>query len=295
MKINLSKVKAIGTGLLRPEGVMAADDGTIYTADARGRCSRIERNGRTSFFGDLEGLPNGLCLDKDGNCIIANIGNGQVQSLALDGSHKVLMTEADGKRMFTPNFPFIDSQNRLWVSNSTEHEDLDAALQGPLPDGCVVLIENGQARIVAEGICFANGLTLDVDEKYLYVAETMEKRILRYQIAHDGFLSGREVYGPNILGALGYPDGIAFDEAGNLWITFPSWNAVGYLTPGQKLVMVLEDPEGKILRRPTNICFGGEGRKTAFIGSLGGTSIPYFEVQFPGMRLIHQKSQPIQR
>ncbi len=290
MKIDLSKVKTIGSGLLRPEGVMAADDGTIYAADGRGQCARIEKNGNTTFFGQLDGLPNGLCLDKDGNCIVANIGNGQVQSLSPDGRHKVLMTEADGKQMFTPNFPFIDLQNRLWVSNSTDHEDLDAALQGPVPDGSVVLIENGQARIVAGGICFANGLTPDADEKYLYVAETMKRRILRYQIARDGSLSGMEVYGPNILGTLGYPDGIAFDEAGNLWITFPSWNAVGYLTPRQELVMVLEDPDGKILRRPTNICFGWEERKTAFIGSLGGTSIPYFQVQFPGMRLIHQKS-----
>jgi gluconolactonase len=289
MKMDLSKVKTIGTGILRPEGVMTADDGTIYTADGRGQCARIEKSGKTSFFGELEGLPNGLCLDREGNCIVANIGNGQVQSLSPEGKHKVLMTEADGKRMVTPNFPFVDSKNRLWVSNSTDHEDLSAALQGPVPDGSIVLVEQDKSRIVSGGICFANGLTPDADEKFLYVAETMKRRILRYAIAQDGSLSGREVYGPDILGALGYPDGIAFDEAANLWITFPSWNTVGYLTPQQELIMFLEDPERKILRRPTNICFGWAGRKTAFIGSLEGTSIPYFEVPFPGMRLIHQK------
>lgn len=288
--MDLSKVKTIGSGLVRPEGVMAADDGTIYAADGRGQCACIEKNGKTVFSGNLGGLPNGLCLDSEGNCIVANIGNGQVQSLSPGGRHKVLMTEADGKRMGTPNFPFIDSKNRLWVSNSTDLEDLGAALQRPVPDGSIVLLEKDRPRIVSGGICFANGLTLDAEEKYLYVAETMERRILRYQIADDGSLSGREVYGPAILGTLGYPDGIAFDEAGNLWITFPSWNAVGYLTPRQELIMVLEDPEGKIIRRPTNICFGWEGRKTAFLGSLEGTTIPYFEVPFPGMRLIHQKN-----
>jgi sugar lactone lactonase YvrE len=289
MKIELSQMKTVGNGLVRPEGVMAADDGTIYTTDGRGQCARIAEKGETTFLGDLGGLPNGLCLDKKGNCIVANIGNGQVQSLLPAGSHKVLMTEADGKRMLTPNFPFIDSKNRLWVSNSTDHEDLNAALQGAVPDGSLVLIENGRSSIVAEGICFANGLTTDADETYLYVAETMKRRILRFKMAGDGSLSGGEVYGPDDLGSLGYPDGIAFDEAGNLWITFPAWNAVGYLASDQVLHMVLEDPERKVLRRPTNICFGWEGRKTAFIGSLEGTSIPYFEVPFPGMRLIHQK------
>ncbi len=287
--MDLTKVKTIGTGLVRPEGVMAAADGTIYAADGRGQCARIEKNGNTVFFGDLGGLPNGLCLDSEGNCIVANIGNGQVQSLSPGGRHTVLMTEAEGKRMGTPNFPFVDSHYRLWVSNSTSHEDLGSALQRPFPDGSIVLVEKDRSRIVNGGICFANGLTLDAEEKYLYVAETMERRILRYSIADDGSLSGREVYGPDVLGTLGYPDGIAFDEAGHLWITFPSWNAVGYLTLRQELVMVLEDREGRILRRPTNICFGWEGRKTAFLGSLEGTTIPYFEVPFPGMRLVHQK------
>jgi sugar lactone lactonase YvrE len=289
MRIELSKVKTIGNGLLRPEGVMVADDGAIYTTDGRGQCSRIDRYGKTTFFGELGGLPNGVCLDIDGNCIVANIGNGELQSLSPDGGHKVLMTEAEGKRMYTPNFPFIDSQNRLWVSNSTDHEDLNVALQRYIPDGSVVLIQEGKPRILTGGICFANGLTLDADEKFLYLAETIKRRILRYAIASDGTLSKPEIYGPDFLGKQGFPDGIAFDEAGNLWITFPGWNAIGYLTPQRELVIACEDPEGRILKRPTNICFGWEGRKTAFIGSLDGTTIPYFEIPYPGMRLIHQK------
>ena len=89
-------------------------------------------------------------------------------------------------------------------------------------------------------------------------------------------------------GCIGYPDGIAFDEVGNLWVTFPAWNAVGLITPEGELVIVLEDPQGLILRRPSNICFGWENLETAFIGSLDGTSIPNFRAPYPGMKLIHQ-------
>ena len=105
-------------------------------------------------------------------------------------------------------------------------------------------------------------------------------------------MTDREIYGPTKLGRYGFPDGIAFDEAGNLWITFPARNAVGYITPNGSLEMVLEDPERKVLKRPTNICFGWEGRRTAFLGSLDGTNIPYFEVPHPGMKLVHQKPYP---
>ena len=288
MKIELDQVQTIGTGILRPEGVMALDDGAILTADGRGCCARIARDGATSLYGDVEGVPNGICIDARGNCIIANIGNGQVQSLAPDGTHQVLLTEAEGRPITSPNFPYIDSKDRLWVSNSTARFDVNAALASPGPDGSVVLVENGAGRIVADGLSFANGLTLDQNEDYLYVAETMERLITRFKVASDGSLSGREVYGPHPLGERGAPDGIAFDEAGNLWITFPAWNAVGYINPDGDLEMVLEDPDRKILASPTNICFGWEERKTAFLGSLNGTSIPYFTVPNPGMKLIHQ-------
>lgn len=286
--MDISKVKTVGSGILRPEGVMALDDGTLYTADARGQCARIDKKGQVSFFGDLGGVPNGICIDTKGRCIVANIGNGQVQALAPDGSHDVLLTEAEGRRMRAPNFPYVDSRDRLWVSNSTEKENIDDALWRPEPDGCVVLIENGHPRIVADDLYFANGLTLDHEERYLYVAQTMRLNIMRYEIRSDGSLGQGEPFGPSPLSELGFPDGIAFDEAGNLWITFPQWNSVGYLTPSGELRIVLEDPHQKILHRPTNICFGGPGRKTSFLGSLDGTTIPWFEVSHAGMRLVHQ-------
>jgi sugar lactone lactonase YvrE len=289
MKIDLSVVQTLGQGLLRPEGVMALHDGSLYAADGRGQIASIQRDGWTVFFGRLGGVPNGICLDGRGQCIIANIGNGQVQALRADGGHEVLLTKAEGMKITTPNFPFVDSKGRLWVSNSTARQKVEEALQSPGADGSVILFEKGKARIVAERIYFANGLALDPEETHLCVAETMLRRILRFKIHPDGSLSHREMYGPSTLAPLGFPDGIAFDEAGNLWITFPAWNAVGYLTPRRELQVVLEDPERKVLQRPSNICFGWEERKTAFIGSLDGTTIPYFQVPHPGARLIHQK------
>jgi sugar lactone lactonase YvrE len=289
MKIDLSEVQTIGQGMMRPEGVMALDDGSLYAADGRGQIAWIQPDGRTAFFGKLGGVPNGICLDDRGNCIIANIGNGQVQSLHPQGRHEVLLTEAGGMKITTPNFPFVDSKGGLWVSNSTARQNVDEALQSPVPDGSVILFEKGKARIVADGICFANGLALDPEERHLYVAETMLRRVLRFKIQPDGSLSHRETYGPNVLAPVGFPDGIAFDEGGNLWVTFPAWNAVGFLTSRRELEVVVEDPGRKVLQRPSNICFGWEERKTAFIGSLDGTTIPCFRVPHPGARLIHQK------
>lgn len=288
MVIELDDIKTVGKGIIRPEGVMALDDGTIFTADARGCCAKIANDGMVSLFGNLGGVPNGICIDTNGDIIVANIGNGQVQRLGLDGRHEVLLTRAEGRPMRAPNFPFIDSQGRLWVTNSTEHEDIDGVLRNPTPDGCVCVITQEGGRILADGLYFANGVTLDADEKYCYVAESTRRRVVRFRIGRDDSLGPGEIYGPADLGPLGFPDGIAFDDAQNLWVTFPVWNAVGYITPVGKLQMVLHDPERKVLHRPTNICFGGPDRKTAYLGSLDGTTIPYFKVLHAGMRLVHQ-------
>ncbi len=290
MKLDLRDVKTIGSGLTRPEGVMALDDGGVYTADGWGRCARIEADGRTTFFGNLGGMPNGICIDQKGNCIVANIGNGEVQSVDSSGSHDVLMTEANGKRMVAPNFPFIDFANRLWISNSTDNPDIDASLKASIPDGCLVLITGDRPpHIAADGICFANGVAMDAGENFVYVAETMHRRILRYPVNNDNSLGKSEIYGPPSLGKLGFPDGIAFDEEGNLWVAFPAANAIGFIDPQGRLEIYVEDPQGIVINRPTNICFGGKERRTAFIGSLGGINVPFFEVPYSGVRLVHQK------
>ena len=105
MKIDINEINTIGAGLMRPEGVMVQKDGTVLTADARGQTARISPDGKTSFYGDVGGTPNGICIDREENCIIANIGNGQCQSPGKDGDHTVLMSEAKRKKMSCPNFP----------------------------------------------------------------------------------------------------------------------------------------------------------------------------------------------
>lgn len=289
MQIDLNQVGVIGSGLIRPEGVMALDDNTILAADARGCVARISPEGVVSLTGDLGGAPNGICVDRNSDVLVANIGNGQLQRLKPDGSHEVLLTELEGRCMRAPNFPFMDHKGRLWVTNSTEHEDVDFVLHHPRPDGCIFLIAaDGTRRIVADGLFFANGLALDAAEEYVYVAETMTCRVLRFRILPDNSLGPAEPYGPDHFGLNGFPDGIAFDSAGNLWTTFPVWNAIGLITAEGNFLKVLEDPQGRMLRRPSNICFGGKDLKTAYIGSLGGSSICHFKVPYAGMRLVHQ-------
>jgi gluconolactonase len=97
-----------------------------------------------------------------------------------------------------------------------------------------------------------------------------------------------ENYGPDF-GPQGHPDGIAFDADGNLWVTLVVMNALGIITPRREFYVVVHDQQGDLLRRPTNITFGGPGLRTAYVGSLRGPYIPTFQSPIPGLPLIHQK------
>ncbi len=287
-EIKLGQIEKFGRDLVRPEGVMCLKDGTVWTSHGGGHCTRIAPDGSQKVLGELGGEPNGICIDRDGTVIVANIGNGQVQRLHAAGRHDVLTTTMEGRPMPTPNFPHVDSHGRIWVTNSTDLRRHPDATRHPIADGRLCRIENGETRILAEGIQFANGCTLDAEEKFVYVAETMDQRVVRYEIHDDGTVGRPENYGPQF-GPMGHPDGIAFDAEGNLWVTLVVMNALGIITPRREFFVVLHDHQGDLMPRPTNITFGGPGLRTAYIGSLRGPYICTFQVPYPGLPLIHQK------
>jgi len=285
MRIALDDIRYVGNDLQRCEGVMCARDGAIWAADGRGACSRIAADETTTRIGAVGGEPNGICFDRAGRIVIANLA-GEVQRLdPATGRHEVLATEASGVRTTSPNFPFVDRQDRLWVSNSSARADLMEAVMQPAGDGFLFCIRDGRSEIVADDLWFANGVALDAEERFVYVAESSTFRVTRFPIRPDGSLGAREQYGPDLGTA---PDGIAFDEAGNLWATLPMPNGVGYITPAGAWVPVIEDPDAKRIRLPTNICCGGPDRRTAYLGNLVGPSLPSFRVEVPGMALVHQ-------
>jgi gluconolactonase len=288
-RISLDQVELLGEDLNRPEGVVVASDGTVWAADGRGACTALTPDGRARRLGDLGGEPNGICLDLEGNVIIANIGGSCVQRLFPDGRHELIADSVEGRPLATPNFPVLDSRGNIYVANSTWRFPNSEAIADPAPDGALVRITpGGRVELLAEGFYFANGLALAEDESALFMAQTMARNVLRLPLRPDGSVGAPEQYGPE-LGPRGFPDGVALDSRGNLYVTLVGTNVLAVITPQGELEMILEDPEGEKMRIPTNIAFGGPDLRDAYVGSLAGTSLPRFRAQFPGMPLVHQR------
>ena len=116
---------------------------------------------------------------------------------------------------------------------------------------------DGEARQVADGVAFPNGMAVTPDDATLIVAESYANRLTAFDIAADGSLSDRRVWAE--LGG-GYPDGICLDAEGAVWYAdVPNKRCVRVREGGE----VLETVE---LDRGCFACMlGGEDGRTLFM------------------------------
>ncbi len=331
-QVDRSSIRTIGHDLQRPECILAERDGTLWSADARGGVMRIHPDGTQQLiaqtlnarFGDqsdpekyiLRGtLPNGLAFDCNGDILIANFGTNALERMTRDGRSTTLYTEIDGRPIGKTNFVMRDSRHRIWPTVTTRLEPWTRAVTERSSDGYVALIDEKGIRIVAEGFVGTNEVRLDAREEWLYVVESNARRISRLRVQPDGSLTDREIYGPSDLG--GVPDGFAFDSYGNLWVTLVMYDRLVAITPEGELLTLLDDgnpaqaaeldrhyyartltPElmlqckGTLAPWMASVTFGGPDLRTVYLGSLMGTTIPYFRAPVAGLPLAHWNETP---
>lgn len=319
----------MGRDLQRPECILAEPDGTLWSADARGGVVRIASDGsqdvitqrRSAHFEHagseatryLNGtLPNGLAFARNGDFLISNFGTDCLEIMSRDGTTRVLADDIDGAPIGKVNFVLRDSRDRIWITVSTRVKNWMHALRTDLPDGYLARFEDGRFRIVADGFHFTNEIRFDANEEFLYVVETTGGCITRLRIDDRGEVRGREIFGPRSLGAGAWPDGIAFDSAGNLWGTLVYSDKLFVLTPEGDMRVLLDegDParvgalEQAFLDNAVtedvlfatgrgmapwmaSVTFGGPDLRTVYIGSLKGSRIPFFQAPAPGLPMVH--------
>jgi gluconolactonase len=256
--VDLSTIEYIGSGLQRPECILAEKNGNLWSADARGGVVKIAPGGQQQvitqqrsghFQGTasessryLEGtLPNGLAFARNGDILISNFGTDCLELMTRDGATKVLADSIDGEAIGKVNFVLRDSQHRIWITVSTRIKNWMHALRPDLADGYIARYIDGKFRIVADGFHFTNEIRMDAREEFLYVVETTGGCITRLRVGQDGGLSQREVFGPRSLGKGAWPDGIAFDSLGNLWGTMVYSDKLFILTPQGELRVLLDE------------------------------------------------------
>ncbi len=258
-------------------------------------------------------LPNGLAFAANGDILISNFGTDCLEVMTREGATRTLVDRIDGQPIGKVNFVLRDSKDRVWITVSTRLNPWTTAASSRVRDGFIAVLEGGRLRVVADGSHFTNEIRLDAHEEWLYIVETTGPHITRMRLrerAQGVELIDREVFGPQHLG--GFPDGIAFDSFGNLWCTLVMVDQLIALTPqGDKLLLLDDgDPQasktllehmaagtvtaddmmkarGTLAPWMASVTFGGPDLRTVYIGSLMGTTIPYFTSPVAGLPMVH--------
>jgi sugar lactone lactonase YvrE len=313
--VSLLTLETHGTGLNRPECVVATRSGDVFVPEWPGGVTVVRADGQTQTWRAVSSptdlRPNGIALASDGSFLIANLGDdGGVWRLDQSGALTPVLLEVDGVPLPPANFVTVDEQGRTWISVSTRLFPRQQAWRADVADGFVVVIDDSGARIVADGLHYTNEVRPDREGKWLYVVETFGRQVRRFPIRARATLGTAETVF-SMAGNGFFPDGFAFDEDDGLWVTSLVSNRLVRFHQ-DRLETILEDVNldfvelvehafasrsmaaehlgripGTLLQQLTSLAFGGPDRRRVYLGSLHASCLYRFRATVSGAPVPH--------
>ncbi len=300
----------VTSGLRFPEGPVPMPDGTIVLVEMFAeRLTRVHPDGRTETVAEVPGGPNGAAMGPDGTMFVCNNGGaftpvemngmllpgpfdpdcyigGRIQRVDLHtGEVTDLYTECDGRPLRAPNDIVMDGHGGFWF---TDHGIRDRAARTSDLTGIYYARADGseirEAVFPTEG---PNGIGLSPDGHTLYWAETHTGRVFRRTVESSGHLASAPPLDPSTvlcgLPGLQYLDSLAVDGAGNVCVATILNGGITVISPDGSSVehVATGDPI------TTNICFGGEDLRTAYVTVSSSGRLLAAPWPYEGLRLAH--------
>lgn len=205
------------------EDVVVAADGHVYTGTEDGSIFRLSPDGRNvERVARTGGRPLGLELFADGDLLVCDAHRGLLVVHLADGSVESLVNHVDGAAMRFCNNAAIAGDGTIWFSDSSTRYGVeqwkDDFIQDTRTGRLLRRDPGGAVTVVLDGLAFANGVALSIDERYVAVAETGARTVVRHWL--QGPRAGERDL---LVGDLpGYPDNIARGSDGLVWVTIAS-------------------------------------------------------------------------
>lgn len=269
-------IRIVAEGLDHPECVTCDSTGKLYCGGENGQLYSLDDESSSfEVISQRGGLILGICVNGNETIYACDSSSHEVYARKGDGTLVTISRGTQDRPMRIPNFPVLDEAGNLYVSDS-----------GSWPEGggCIYRINPSGETVVwtTQAHHFTNGLALSPDGDFLYVVESLLPGVSRIPILSDGSAGKSEIV---CLMPGTVPDGLAFDQAGRLFISCYRPDRVYRLDVDGTLAIVADDFQGTAIAAPTNIVFAGAGRKTIYVASLGRWHIAAMEADVSGVAL----------
>jgi sugar lactone lactonase YvrE len=248
-----------GLALLGDGSIVASDSGNnrVREISASGVITTIAGNGYAGYTGDNSlateaefDFPVGVAADASGNIYVADVNNAVVRKIGVNG---VITTFAGtgqsgsaagdgGQAVFAtlsgPVGVAVDNTGAVYIADTGNCDIRKVSLSGVITtvagdSNCGYFGDNGSAVLAElnepQSLAFDVAGDLYIADAANYVIRKVDTNGIITTVAGNGTFGDPGDYGPATSAQLGYVDGIAIDEAGNLYISnegFPSLRKV---------------------------------------------------------------------
>ena len=228
-------------------------DGKLWVSDMYAkRVVTVDLDGNVAQVVDVPGRPSGLGWLPDGRLLIVSMDDYRLA--VMDEGQLATYADLRPHCGGVPNDMVVDERGRAYVGNFGFDMDAGETMQA----ANLLLVDNGEVRVVAKNLIFPNGMVISPDGGTLIVAESFASKLTGFDIHADGSLTDRRVFAD--LGER-TPDGICLDAEGAVWAgCFMSGEFIRVRDGGE---VTHEIDVGD--RRGVACMLGGPERKTLFV------------------------------
>jgi gluconolactonase len=304
----MTQLTTIATGLRFPEGPVAMPDGSIILVEIEaGRITRVKPNGTKETVAEPGGGPNGLAMGPDGKLYCCNNGGfhyiehnglliphgqpenysgGRIERIDLaTGAVETLYRDGDfGCVLRGPNDIVFDTHGGFWFTDHGKTRARERDVTG-------VFYAKADGSHLEEVIFPSenpNGVGLSPDGNTLYAAETYTCRLMAFQVTAPGKIDATAgLGGPGIplYRPAGYKffDSLGVEECGNICVATIGESGITVISPAGDEVEFVPTPDPFT----TNICWGGEDLRTAYITLSGTGQLVSMPWPRPGLKLVY--------
>lgn len=227
------------------EGPSFDRDGNLYLTDIpHGRIFRLTESGTWSQLAETGGWPNGIAIHRDGTLWVADYRRGLLRVRPSDGQVEVLLGHRNSESFKGLNDLVFDAEGNCYFTDQGQTGMHD-------PTGRVYRWRtDGRLDLLLANAPSPNGIALDPEGRFLFVAVTRGNAVWRGPLLPDGSVSKVGVF-RSFFGTSG-PDGLAVDAARGLVVAHASLGCAFVLNARGEVTHVVRSPTGQTI---TNAAF----------------------------------------